>query len=191
MNFYYKEFLHPNKYANTLTTRIMLINGLLSLMSYKPLDQISIKELADFSHVGRKSFYRHYKAKKDILKDCLHLLTISYINNATPPKESSSYHQILFLLNFILYARDIFDIFDEAHLKLALSESFSFFTTYYDATQDEPFFLTTSNPFLLECKYREAFISNGFLSVILLWYQGGCVESIDEIAHLCIELLQH
>lgn len=44
------------------------INALLELMRKKPFQEITIKELSSHAEYDRKTFYRHFSCKEDILK---------------------------------------------------------------------------------------------------------------------------
>lgn len=86
MNNNTRLFLKTEDYPDVKETRLLLINGLLNLMTTKNLPDITIKELADFSHVGRRTFYRLYESKDDILKDYIRLLVVGYLKTLSPEK---------------------------------------------------------------------------------------------------------
>lgn len=70
-------------YSHMSKTKLMLLTGLLDLMEKKDFSTISITELCQHAKVGRKTYYRHYNSKHDILTHYLHILmleSIDYMN---------------------------------------------------------------------------------------------------------------
>ena len=49
-------------------TKMVLKQALLELMSGKPINQITIKELCDLADVNRGTFYKHYNDQYDLLR---------------------------------------------------------------------------------------------------------------------------
>lgn len=55
--------------------QIAFVNALFQLMAEKPFDQISISELSDRAQYDRRTFYRYFQSKKDVLYlHCVSLL---------------------------------------------------------------------------------------------------------------------
>lgn len=52
-----------------IKTRRAIINATAELMNQKPLEQITIKEIADAAMINRKTFYAHYNSVYDVLND--------------------------------------------------------------------------------------------------------------------------
>lgn len=62
-------------------SRKMLINALLTLMKDKTLKSTSIKDITEEADLSRRTFYRHYSTKEDILSDCFEMLFLDYVNH--------------------------------------------------------------------------------------------------------------
>jgi AcrR family transcriptional regulator len=50
-------------------TQQALLDALIALLAVKPYDEISINDIVDRANVGRSTFYAHYQAKDDLLKN--------------------------------------------------------------------------------------------------------------------------
>ncbi|WP_243291831.1 TetR/AcrR family transcriptional regulator [Bacillus sp. FJAT-47783] len=61
----YKKSNNPS----SIRSRKMIIDALLQLMEEKPYHKISIKELTDTAQLVRKTFYRNFKSKEDVLQE--------------------------------------------------------------------------------------------------------------------------
>ncbi len=82
-----RKKLYQAHYASTtdsrvLQTRAALRQALLELVDNKPLEQITIREIAAAAGVGYNTFFRHYPAKEDLVKaivtdELSHLIELS------------------------------------------------------------------------------------------------------------------
>ena len=52
-----------------LVTKRILKESLLSLMQEKSISKITIKEICDLSEMSRSTFYLHYQAQVELLRD--------------------------------------------------------------------------------------------------------------------------
>lgn len=48
-------------------------------MMKKPIQELTITEISDFSEVGRRTFYRHYEKKEDVLIEYITILLGNFI----------------------------------------------------------------------------------------------------------------
>lgn len=87
---------------HTRKTRTAIQNALLSLMSSKPIEKITISELSDHADINRKTFYNHYTSLQDVLLELdemyLDMLFPSDERNASESKFTDTY---LFLDNIV------------------------------------------------------------------------------------------
>ncbi len=60
-----------NTERNTYVRR-QITAALLSLLKTKPLEKITIRQLAEAAVVSRVSFYRNYEDKEDVIRSCIH-----------------------------------------------------------------------------------------------------------------------
>lgn len=63
------KLLWSIKDARSVRTREALRQAFLELLERKPLDQITIREIAAAADVGYTTFFRHYSAKEEILDE--------------------------------------------------------------------------------------------------------------------------
>lgn len=182
-------FLKAEDYPDVKDTRILLINGLLNLMTTKTLADITIKELADFAHVGRRTFYRLYESKDDILKDYIRLLVIGYLKTLSPVKKYTIYDCLLNAFNWCKDNQSIFEIIDNHFLFHTLIEEYDFITYFHTSR-----FMTRNllSHFEVETHlkgYYDLYNLSGFWHTMTLWLKSGMKESPEEMARLCERMM--
>lgn len=69
----------------------MILKALLELMECKAYNSISIKELAECAGLDRKTFYRNFKSKEEVLYLRLHELCQLYIKELKKLPQFTSY----------------------------------------------------------------------------------------------------
>lgn len=67
------------EYKTIKKTKVMLINALVDLMGKKSIDDLTITEIADHAQVGRRTFYRHFQKKEEILIEYIKILLDEFI----------------------------------------------------------------------------------------------------------------
>ena len=73
-------------------TRQALRRALLDLLKHKPLDQITIREIAATANVGYVTFFRHHQAKEDLLHEIAAEQVRRLIELMLPALEASDTH---------------------------------------------------------------------------------------------------
>lgn len=65
----------PDQYLTLTRSERHFVHALLSLMEEKDFREITVMELAERAEYDRKTYYRHFKSKEDILLlYCYHIL---------------------------------------------------------------------------------------------------------------------
>ncbi|MBQ0004570.1 MAG: TetR/AcrR family transcriptional regulator C-terminal domain-containing protein [Clostridiales bacterium] len=54
---------------STETTKVTLIQSMLQLVKSRRFSKITVNDICELSHISRKTFYRHYSDKYDLLND--------------------------------------------------------------------------------------------------------------------------
>ncbi len=65
----YRPYFATTSDPRVLQTREVLRQALLELLDKKPLDEISIREIAATAGIGYTTFFRHHTSKEDLLND--------------------------------------------------------------------------------------------------------------------------
>lgn len=76
----------------------MISDALFNLMKRKPFQQITITEICEEAAIGRKTFYRNFELREDIIDFKLDLLCNDYKNELTTLSlENYLYHHFSFI----------------------------------------------------------------------------------------------
>ena len=65
----YRPYFATTTDARVVQTREVLRQALLELLDSKPLDEITIREIAATAGIGYTTFFRHHTSKEDLLDD--------------------------------------------------------------------------------------------------------------------------
>lgn len=183
------NFLTLSDHPGVRETRILLINGLLNLMMQKPLAEITVKELADFSQVGRRTFYRLYQTKDAIIKDYCRLLIVGYFKTPSIKEKDSVYERLLALFQWCLSNHKTFESLDYKFLLQRIAEEY-LSMTHFDVDGLGARGITATVDVAEPLKaYYDLYNLSGFGRMIGLWVDNGMAESPEEMAEICARIM--
>lgn len=164
-----------------IQSREWLTNALLVLMEEKEFKNISITEIAEKADLSRRTFYRIFETKEDIL--------VYYTDKL--------YSEFLQLLNqesdnrFVVTIRLYFQFWYEHRHFLELlrrNEMLPFMMSQYSRLFPEVFQIVKTNHPLAHnteaLSYAMAFSAGGLLSILLKWAEDGMDKTPEEIMQL-------
>lgn len=148
-----------------------ITEAFLSLLSDKPIGEISISELVEKAGVGRASFYRNFDCKEDILRGYLsekfHEWTDEWEKNSGAPLSE----QLRTMIAHFEKHRSFYQLLNDRGLIYFLKDAIIGICgpkPEYEAAQ----------------AYMTAFVAYTLYGWIDVWFQRGMKESADEIAAL-------
>lgn len=163
-------FRHSNKSA--LRSQHRIADALFSLMQRKSFQQITVTELCEEAEIGRKTFYRNFELKEDVVEFRLDDLCARYkgeIQGMTV--EGQLRHHLEFVHRnaeyFIALYRNGFYQMAREKFAVLLPETMPVWT-------DDP----------VEQQYRSQYIVAGIEAIEQVWVTRGFRESIDEVVDI-------
>lgn len=165
-------FKQKNKTA--IRSQHMIADALFSLMKRKPFQQISVTEICEEAAIGRKTFYRNFELKEDVIDFQLDRMVEEYKQELTslPFKQYLSHH-----FAFVQKNADCFIVLYQNGLSSFTDKKFS-------ALLPDTMPVWSENP--IEQEYRSAYIISGIEAIQRVWISRGCLESIDEVVAIAI-----
>ena len=168
-------------------SRRWITKALLELMMDKPYQKISITEIAEEADVVRRTFYRNFESKEDVIKTYIESIFKGFINTLKEEGTFNSYdvakeffeymnrHKVFLKL---LHEHEMFDLI------LKVFEERIFDSPESDwASEDEQ-----SDVFM---KYSRSFFIAGLWYMLETWLKSGMLETPDELASIFDKTLQN
>ena len=147
----------------------MIADALFSLMMRKPFQQITVTEICEAAAIGRKTFYRNFELKEDVIDFWLDLRCAEYERDyLSVSLEEKLYSHCLFLKKhteelIILYHNGLHPLIEQK------------FSVFLPDTMP----IWSEDP--VEQEYRSQYIIAGIEAIVRVWVTRGFRESVEEI----------
>lgn len=168
-----------NLKLSAIQSREWLINAFFDLLSIKPLNSITILEIAQKAELDRRTFYRHFKTKEDIINYYIHEAAKSYEDAMRENKfiDNRAIAQVFFEI-CLENKKNLKILYKQNLLHLLLSELNIIFTKYQKqfARQEE-----------LQMENREYFLAyniGGFWNLLIKWLDDDCKKTPEQLAEI-------
>lgn len=156
-------------------TRQWLEEALFDLLATKKsLQNISIAELSEHAQIARRTFYRYYHSKEQVLTNYLDRLILDYISKLQTEKLTNFEDLVnLFFQYWSQYTEPLKILQDANLLVLILQRSYDKLSAAY-TTVMAPWHVTNSNQ--RQITYDSRFIGGGLYNIFDEWLKGDCRE---------------
>ncbi len=173
--------IHPNQ------AQTAFINALLQLMEEKPFDRISVSELSDRAQYDRRTFYRYFHSKNDILYlHCASLLREMAKDMGKEPLTPQS--GFLAYFEFWNRHRDFLSLLDRQKLLYFLGENqdqLLYRNVGIILQNDLPKQLTQVSEF---SRYAYYFILGGLWQALILWIRTEMKLSPEQLTRHILDI---
>ena len=170
-------------------TKRLLQEGLLRLLSKKPLEKINVTELCNESGINRATFYRHYNVPRDVLLDmelAFEEKANSLYNKENKPDIPSYFED---LMAYLYQHADLLKIFIENNSAddhiLLMQKIFDRFVHETNA------FSYLSHVDEESVKLITAYITGGGYHMLRQWLVDDIQKTPKEIAELILKLMNY
>jgi len=183
-----------SKYFNTA---LLMDEALLILLEKKDFEFITVKEICNKAGVNRSTFYLHYESMDDLLKETLALINKKFnesfnqkiINLNVSDREDLFFIKDEYLIPYLNLIKKHKKIFKLIHDKPYLFNNESEKNNLYNSLFKE--ILSIYGVGEENKEYIFAFYTQGVLSIILKWVEKDCVDEIERISKLIIEVINY
>ena len=165
-------FRQKNKTA--VRSQHMIADALFSLMKRKSFQQISVTEICEEAAIGRKTFYRNFELREDVIDFKLDFMLAAYqAEIASVPLEGRlQYH-----FTYIQKNAEYFITLYKNGLARLTNEKFA-------VLLPDTMPVWSEDP--VEQEYRSAYIIAGIEAIQRVWITRGCQESIEEVVAVAL-----
>ncbi|MFE6734804.1 TetR/AcrR family transcriptional regulator [Microbacterium sp. NPDC057650] len=164
---------HPN----ALRSRRLLADALVELLVRRPFREITVGEIADRAQVARRTFYRHFTAKEDLLAEHLRMLAAEYIDDVRPVVELPTAEIVRVHLGFWRRHLPLLRALQRDGMQYLLVEGYSAHIAEVRAGSGSRRYAQ-----LARDEYALAFNAGGHLNVLFEWLRRGAEESPESVA---------
>jgi AcrR family transcriptional regulator len=147
----------------------MIADALFCLLKRKPFAQITVTEICEEAAIGRKTFYRNFELREDVIEFQLDNMCVEYRQEiAGMSLEECLYHHFDYVKRnkdyFIVLYRNGFDMMVHEKVAIAIPDVMPVWTEN-----------------TIEQEYRSAYITAGIEAILRVWITRGCKESIERV----------
>lgn len=164
-----------NLTARNQHIRMCIAKTLIGLLEHKPLESITITELAKAAHVSRMTFYKYYVCKQEVLSDYMYELMSKYMEEIKNRTDIGHFRETKHICHcfefFARYSTD-FRILVKANLYSVIINTVN---DYMD---------TYILPGSTYSRYELYYYGGALCNTYIKWLEAGMVESPEEIASL-------
>lgn len=165
--------------ARVRYTKKVIQESFLKLIKENPVNKITVKSICDLSEINRATFYRYYTDPYDLLRQIENEFILAMQSLIESSDNVNITHTVITILNAIkqngeMYTALISNNGDNTFIKRVLTESFRI-----KKPSMEELFPTMSQ---IHQEWFYYFMSNGFISILIAWIQGGMQEDPKEVA---------
>ena len=162
-------------------SRKRIVDSLICLLGKKSYESITVSELCRKAQVDRRTFYRNFRNKEDVMEFHISALKeeyLSFLNRLEKRNiRSMAESQFVFWKKHLPFLTSLQS--RSALSGLLLQTSNEFIPTVY---------LQYHNDLPSHFEYKARFVIGGFVNILLYWIETGTKEDPEEIAEIAAEL---
>jgi len=173
--------MKKNKNPIALQSQNWLLEALLFLMKVKSFKDITIKEIAEKAGLDRRTFYRNFDSKEDVLNLHAERLSEQYIEKLKAEEVLDSYHIAKVFFEFSKENIDFLMALKNSNMLIYLLSKYdAFLPNIHNLLQNNCFKKYTQENF----HYAIAYNVGGYWYVLVKWLEEGAIKSPEEMASL-------
>lgn len=176
-----------SKNPSSMRSRKLITESLIKLMMIKPYSEITITEIANNAEVVRRTFYRNYKSKEEVIEYYLLNLVKGLAIEFIKIEDVNPYNISIVYFNYMSKYSSFFQILDENNLFTLLLDVGENFIPKLNKTSKKDLGDEFDEQFL---DYYHAFNVSGMWFVLMRWIRKGMVESPEELALIYDKILK-
>ena len=164
-----------------IRSRNQIIHALFDLMQEISYQEITIKEIAFKANVVRRTFYRHFATKEDVIRSYLDDLFSKYISKLMAFEEIDTYLIAKVFFETALQHREILLLLRENEITIPVDLLENYHRELGETFSIRYECLDLSEEFIA---YANAHFAGGLLNVLNKWIDEGMALSPEEMAEL-------
>ena len=177
--------MNESNNPSAIRSRKQITDALLKLMEKYPYEEISVKQIVLETDLVRKTFYRNYTSKDDVLRSHIKSILIDYfdiVNNAKGDVLTT-------IFEFAVKNKKLLKLLDKNDMLYVILQGMNEFILSVKAKQNPEL-----NPFAklfegLDSDYLISLNTGGIWNVISLWVRRGMKDDPEEVKRTIAQYL--
>jgi len=168
---------------SAIRSRKMIIKALVELMEKRKYEDITITDLVKSAELGRKTFYRHFQSKTEVLEYFFDLMFPEFQNELLESMKDSNNRAYAIVKAYFEFWKRRFSLLryliDNGLMDMLLKK-------LHETVSKLNYDILISVLDERDVKYSVSFFSGGLWMLLYQWADNGGIESPDEMANLYI-----
>ncbi|MCL2801372.1 MAG: TetR/AcrR family transcriptional regulator [Treponema sp.] len=164
---------------SAMLSKELIIESLLDMLAVKPLNSISISEIAENAKVDRRTFYRHFKSKNDVISYCIHRVSKQYEEIILQYNINDTYSFAKAIFETLENMKEILQILYKQNLLDLFLTDFEIIYEKYQYKYTAPEILNLEN-----IDYIMTYWRGGFTNIVKKWIIDGCLYSPNKMGKI-------
>ena len=160
-------------------SREWIMESLFDMLAVKPLSSISISEIAENAKVDRRTFYRHFKTKDDVIRFYIHEVAKQYEEIISQKNINDGYSIFETIFEVCLVMKETLLILYKQNLLDMFLADFEILYEKYQYKYTKPETLKIE-----KVEYILAFERGGVANMVKKWITEGCTISPEKMTEL-------
>ena len=179
--------MNPSQNPSAVRSKKEITDTLLQLMKTIPYDEITVKQIILESHVARKTFYRNFLSKDDVLDAYIDRIMYQYIGSLQQMGDFRLSNTLDIIFSFCLQYQDILFLLRDNNLMHLLLEKWNMFIPmiHNQIVDDNCTIFQTFSP--EQASYIIAFNIGAVWNIIMKWIEYDMSETPDNIKRTLIK----
>lgn len=162
-----------------------LVEALFDLMKEKPYSAISVKEISDKAQLSRRTFYRNFNIKEDLLSEYINYLIEEYMKNIEKLNDLTIENTIITYFEFCSKHIEDLKLLKKNHLFYTVMEQLSLYMLDINKFKTEWHNFSNS----VEEDYICRFNIGGLWNVLSKWVDNDKRESPSKMAKIILKAI--
>lgn len=164
--------------------------ALVTLMQEKPFSKITIQEIAQKAELDRRTFYRNFESKEDILRFYVYQLSTEYTEKLQNEETLSIPTSLLIFCEVAYKHKEFISMLIQNNLSVLLLSIFDeVLPAVHEKVQDR-FVGAGETNILANIDYVFAYNTGGFWNVLNKWLADGCKLTPEQVADIIATIIE-
>ena len=191
VNASHKEINMRDTSARKAKTKDAISEALVSLIKDNDYSEITVQEIAAVCNISRRTIYRHFKTKDEILSYGFRSCVAKLFDHITLRDTSDLHSLCLSYFKFWEENMDRLLMMSEAGVLFSFGPEFdSLVTLMADRMLASPAYLALTPSEISFFRYRFAYEAAGFWQITLIWSREDHRRSAEEMASVMVKILK-